>query len=265
MSTYSVKPITGTSDVIQLSKITHPTRDTSVAIQRNMVCCETLLEVHIRHHVQCLWIDCCDCFKHCLSNMQHLLEETATYQYLGEPSSNVCNHFFFGVFLLLPTLILKFVVTQDIRLEGSMISAVSHFTYNVASITVLQSVSLLTHAILNLAKKVVIVANIVYFHTPVSFSMSIGRLVFFFSLFLYYVTVNAHSVVVSKCSQCGDTQYVSVSIFTIVCILSAIQCSFRSLYQQPLQSHYLSSKKKSLLHGYMNNQYHAKSLLTSKL
>jgi len=58
VSTYSVKPITGISDVIQLSKITYPTGDTSVAIQGNMVCCETLLEVHmnLRNHFNILFV-----------------------------------------------------------------------------------------------------------------------------------------------------------------------------------------------------------------
>ena len=150
----------------------------------------------------------------------------------------------FGGFLLLPVLLIKFVITQElfiIRLEGSMISALSHFTYNVASITVLQSVSPLTHAILNLAKRVVVIlVNIVYFHTSVSFNMSIGLFVFFIGLFLYYIIVNTqikkHSVMTLK--------YIFVSTFTIVSILLANQLSYLSLYKQPHQSHSLSSELK---------------------
>ena len=90
-------------------------------------------------------------------------------------------------------IIIKFASTQTL-LHGSwiehVISSLSHFTYNTASIGALQTVSSLTHAILNLSKRVfVIFTNIAYFQTPLSACMVVGLLVFFVGLFFYFKIV----------------------------------------------------------------------------
>ena len=101
--------------------------------------------------------------------------------------------------LLLPAILLKFVVISAstslvTHAQESIISAVSHFTYNTASITVLQDITPLTHATLNLSKRVfVIIANLIYFQTPVSTIMLMGLLIFFIGLVLYS-TRNRRSV-----------------------------------------------------------------------
>ena len=97
-----------------------------------------------------------------------------------------------SILLLVPTTILKLVVlsthTNSVILNGSVISSIFHFIYNAASITVLQDVSPLTHAILNLSRRVcVVVAKLVYFHTtPLSLNLIIGLVVFLLGIALYY-------------------------------------------------------------------------------
>jgi len=73
------------------------------------------------------------------------LQNTGTWE---NPFETYAIVSLFGVFLLLLVLFLKFITLElfIIKLEGGMISAVSRFTYNVAFIAVLQSVSPLTHA-----------------------------------------------------------------------------------------------------------------------
>jgi len=141
------------------------------------------------------------------------LQNTGTWE---NPLETYAIVSLFGVFLLLPVLFLKFVITQElfiIRLEGGTISVVSHFTYNVAFIAVLQSVSPLTHATLNLAKGVVVImASIVYFHTPVSFNMSIGLLVSFFGLF----PVLCNSKCSLKVSLCSEV-FICLSLHNCMC------------------------------------------------
>ena len=93
--------------------------------------------------------------------------------------------------VLLPAILLKLVIISAstslvTHAQESIISAVSHFTYNTASITVLQDITPLTHATLNLSKRVfVIIANLIYFHTPVTMNMLLGLLIFFAGLTLY--------------------------------------------------------------------------------
>ena len=93
--------------------------------------------------------------------------------------------------VLLPAILLKLVIISAstslvTHAQESIISAVSHFTYNTASITVLQDITPLTHATFNLSKRVfVIIANLIYFHTPVTMNMLIGLLIFFAGLTLY--------------------------------------------------------------------------------
>ena len=108
----------------------------------------------------------------------------------------------YGVLILLPILSVKFAISQAlsiVRLKESAISSAFHFIYNLASITVLQSFSPLTHAILNLAKRVfVIVANIMFFHTPLSWKMLVGLLALFAGLFLYQITVSSKREWISR-------------------------------------------------------------------
>ena len=101
----------------------------------------------------------------------------------------------YGVLFLLPILVIKFALTQAlsmVQLKEGVVSCVFHFMYNLASITVLQSVSPLTHAVLNLLKRVfVIVANIVFFHTPLSWKMFVGFCALFLGLYLYQTAVRS--------------------------------------------------------------------------
>ena len=100
----------------------------------------------------------------------------------------------YSAVLLLPVISLKAVATKELfavsRAE-SFVSSLSHFAYNVASIGVLQRVSPLTHAILNLSKRVfVILVNIAYFQTALSTVMLVGLLVFFIGIVLYHKSVD---------------------------------------------------------------------------
>ena len=107
----------------------------------------------------------------------------------------------YGVLFLLPILVMKFAVTQAlsmVQLKEGVISCVFHFMYNLASITVLQSFSPLTHAVLNLLKRVfVIVANIVFFHTPLSWKMLVGLFTLFVGLCLYQIAVRSKGKLIS--------------------------------------------------------------------
>ena len=95
----------------------------------------------------------------------------------------------YSVIFLLPILLIKLFITQQFltaNLSESLISSVFHSTYNLASITVLESFSPLTHAILNISKRLfVILANIIYFHTPFSLVMLISLIVLLLGCYLY--------------------------------------------------------------------------------
>ena len=137
----------------------------------------------------------------------------------------------YSLLVLSPLLLVKLAVTPLVlRLDEGMVSAVFHSTYNIASVAVLQSVSPITHAILNLSKRVfVIVANIVYFHTPMSGGMAIGLLVFFVGLALYQT---AHTT--AKKGSIWKLKPFLFALFTCVGLLIAAECynSFRSHSQE---------------------------------
>ena len=124
--------------------------------------------------------------------------------------------------VLAPVLVVKLVVTKVplvIRLDGGMVSAVLHSTYNIASVAVLQNVSPLTHAILNLSKRIaVILANIAYFHTPLSFSMAVGLVVFCIGLALYQTS---SSVYRKLCSS--KIKLLVISVATVACTFMAVE------------------------------------------
>ena len=95
--------------------------------------------------------------------------------------------------LVLPLLVARLLVTREwlgswFRAEDTVVSSSFHFLYNIASISVLQNVSPLSHAILNLSKTMfVILANIAYFAMPLSWKMYLGLLVFAAGLTLYHL------------------------------------------------------------------------------
>ena len=83
--------------------------------------------------------------------------------------------------LALPVWLVKVVFVSGIstnKLADSSLSSLSHSVYNLASITVLESMNLVTHAILNISKRIfVITANIFYFQVPFSMTMFMSLVV----------------------------------------------------------------------------------------
>ena len=107
-----------------------------------------------------------------------------------------------GVAFLLPALVLKYIVTKTLfvlRWKEGALSAVCHFVYNVASITVLQSISPVSHSILNLLKRVVVVlTNILYFRSPpISWDVTLSLLVFFVGLAFHSIVSNSRKIQLS--------------------------------------------------------------------
>jgi drug/metabolite transporter (DMT)-like permease len=96
---------------------------------------------------------------------------------------------FFGTLLLFPFLILKLIIqnTSPLNLSQSGIAASGfHCVYNLASISVLQNVSPLNHAILNFSKRIfVITLNIKYFNLALTWHMLLGLVIIFSGLALY--------------------------------------------------------------------------------
>ena len=95
----------------------------------------------------------------------------------------------FSVFFLLPALVVKVFINQEVaavRLSESLISGVFHCTYNLASIEVLERFSPVTHALLNISKRLfVVMTNIMYFHTPISWNMVISLAALVIGCYLY--------------------------------------------------------------------------------
>ena len=96
----------------------------------------------------------------------------------------------YSVLVSTPLVVAKMLLFQSFAFtkkwgEG-FISASCHCTYNIASIYVLQNFTPLTHAILNLLKRgIVIFVNLVYFQLPLSWKMIIGLGLLFAGLYLY--------------------------------------------------------------------------------
>ena len=101
---------------------------------------------------------------------------------------------FFGTLLLFPFLVIKLIIqnTTLLRLSQSGIAAASlHCVYNLASISVLQNVSPLNHAILNFSKRIfVITLNIKYFNLIMTWHMFLGLFIIFLGLAIYLFSHN---------------------------------------------------------------------------
>ena len=96
----------------------------------------------------------------------------------------------YSVIFFLPVLFIKLFITQQFltaNLPESLISSVSYSIYNLASITALESFSPLTcYAILNIIRQLfVIVSNIIYFNTSLSWVMLISLIVLLSGCCLY--------------------------------------------------------------------------------
>ena len=95
-----------------------------------------------------------------------------------------------GLILLLPVSLIKLVVTQELPLLEpieSLVTGLSHGSYNIASLGVLRKVTPLTHAILNLSKRIfAIILNMLYFSTSCSSLTYIGLLVFAIGNICFY-------------------------------------------------------------------------------
>ena len=98
-------------------------------------------------------------------------------------------------------LVVKVFFNQEVvtvRLSESLISSVFHCTYNLASIKVLEKFSPVSHAILNISKRLfVVMTNIMYFHTPISWNMVISLAVLVIGCYLYQMkssSKNPHRV-----------------------------------------------------------------------
>ena len=104
---------------------------------------------------------------------------------------------FFGTLMLLPLKMLSLIFENfpPFNLSKTGVAASTfHCVYNLASISVLQNVSPLNHAILNFSKRIfVITANIIYFHLSVTWHMVFGLFVVFFGLAIYLFTQKAKS------------------------------------------------------------------------
>ena len=73
--------------------------------------------------------------------------------------------------------------------KDSLVSSTFHGIYNMASITVLESFSPVTHAVLNLTKRVfVITANLFYFNEPTSLSLVISLGLLLSGCYLYHLS-----------------------------------------------------------------------------
>ena len=109
---------------------------------------------------------------------------------------------FFGILLLFPLLIIKLIFQSAslFNLSPAGIAAASfHCVYNFASITVLQNVSPLNHAILNFSKRIFVIAlNIKYFNLPMTWHLFTGLAIVFSGLAIYLFFRNPQSTSNSK-------------------------------------------------------------------
>ena len=124
----------------------------------------------------------------------------------------------FSVVFLLPVWLMKVIFVSGFSTNhvfDTTISSFFHTTYNLASITVLESVSPVTHAILNISKRLfVISANIVYFQNPFTLSMLIGLMVLLVGCYLYQLKkgMSSKSVVVMLILLFGMFVYLFVPL-----------------------------------------------------
>ena len=93
----------------------------------------------------------------------------------------------YGSRLLFPLFTGKFFIQNTLHLsQKGIAAAIFHCVYNLASISVLQNVSPMSHAILNFSKRIfVIVLNIKYFNLTMTWHMFLGLVIIFIGLALY--------------------------------------------------------------------------------
>lgn len=177
----------------------------------------------------------------------------------------------YGGILVLPPLVVRLLVTREwlgswFRAEDTIVSSSFHFLYNIASISVLQNVSPLSHAILNLSKRMfVILANIAYFAMPLSWKMCLGLLVFAAGLTLYHLK--------PSCSWRIRLPPLKLALLSIslpflfaVCITVRVECIALtpSFYIIQLTQSQQSVKKALLQHGCLQKLCQRKVLQTLK-
>ena len=124
----------------------------------------------------------------------------------------------YSVFLLTPVILIKLVYFQSFsliqKLQDSVLSSGFHCTYNLASIYVLQNLTPLTHAVLNLFKRgIVITVNIAYFHTPMSWKMAAGLGAVFLGLYFYQSKSSKEKTCSAKTSIIAIVLCVLLSLF----------------------------------------------------
>ncbi len=94
-----------------------------------------------------------------------------------------------GILLLLLPFKMLWVSLKEDTTDATFnisLSAVFHCSYNLASIEVLQMVSPLTHAVLNMCKRItIIVVNVIYFNHIISVQAFTGLISFCFGIVLY--------------------------------------------------------------------------------
>ena len=136
---------------------------------------------------------------------------------------------------LLPLVIIKILITHgtvNFGLQGALVSSTFHFVYNTASITVLKSVDPVTHAILNLCKRVfVIMANVIYFSSYLSLIMAIGLILLIIGLYLY-----------SQKNKDKQTNSYSLKI----CLALIVMVVLLFLFQSSIQAGFAGSNRKTL-------------------
>ncbi len=135
-----------------------------------------------------------------VSNIAFPLRNIALKNIVGRYESAFQKYFilsFCGTLALFPFLVLKLIIhgTSLFHLSQSSTAAASfHCVYNLASISVLQNVSPLNHAILNFSKRVfVIILNIKYFDINMTWQMFVGLVVIFSGLAIYLFSRHATS------------------------------------------------------------------------
>ena len=110
----------------------------------------------------------------------------------------------FSTVFISPVWLVKVVFVSGFstdRIVESLTSSVFHSTYNLASISVLEYVNPVTHAILNISKRLfVIMANIIYFNVPFTLLMFMSLVVLLVGCYLYQLKNSSTTRwVVAKC------------------------------------------------------------------
>ena len=127
---------------------------------------------------------------------------------------------------ILPALLVKLIVIQTLSLsniEYGFTSSLFHFIYNLASISVLENVTPMTHSILNLSKRLfVVILNIIYFSTLLSKTMIFGLLTFFIGIFVFQMYNNKNNttqIFRLRMLQNGIVKAILIGFSIIMCLL----------------------------------------------